>query len=126
MPFLAYLAFAIIALAVLLYVLMDGWDLGVGILFLLAAREQQRDEMMESIAPFWDGNETWLVFGGVTLFAMFPTVYALALQTLYIPVMIMLLALVFRGISFEFRGNATGSKTLWNWSFGLGSIAAGF
>ena len=123
---LVYLSFALIAFAVLLYVLMDGWDLGVGILFLIAPRDAERDEMMESIAPFWDGNETWLVFGGVTLFAMFPTVYALALQTLYMPVMIMLLALVFRGISFEFRGNATGSKTLWNWSFGLGSIAAGF
>ena len=103
MPFLAYVAFAIIALAVLLYVLMDGWDLGVGILFLLAARERDRDEMMESIAPFWDGNETWLVFGGVTLFAAFPAVYASTLQTLYLPVMVMLFALVFRGISFEFR-----------------------
>src|ERR1700674_1201261 len=103
MPFLAYLAFALIALAVLLYVLMDGWDLGVGILFLIAAREQERDEKMESIAPFWDGNETWLVFGGVTLFAAFPAVYALMLQTLYLPIMVMLFALVFRGISFEFR-----------------------
>jgi len=80
MPFLADVSFAIIALGVLLYVLMDGWDLGVGILFPLAAREQERDEMMESIAPFWDGNETWLVFGGVTLSAAFPSVYALALQ----------------------------------------------
>ena len=109
MPFLAYVAFAIIALAVLLYVLMDGWDLGVGILFLLAAREQQRDEMMESIAPFWDGNETWLVFGGVTLFAAFPAVYASTLQALYLPVMVMLFALVFRGISFEFRSHSKGS-----------------
>jgi len=82
---LIYSAFALIALAVLLYVLMDGWDLGVGILFLIAAREQERDEMMESIAPFWDGNETWLVFGGVTLFAAFPSVYALTLQVMYLP-----------------------------------------
>jgi cytochrome d ubiquinol oxidase subunit II len=123
---LVHLSFALIAFAVLLYVLMDGWDLGVGILFLIAPRDAERDEMMESIAPFWDGNETWLVFGGVTLFATFPKVYALALQTLYLPVMIMLLALVFRGISFEFRGHAAGSKTLWNWSFGLGSIVAAF
>jgi cytochrome d ubiquinol oxidase subunit II len=123
---LVYLSFALIAFAVLLYVLMDGWDLGVGILFLIAPRDAERDEMMESIAPFWDGNETWLVFGGVTLLAAFPAVYALALQTLYLPVMLMLLALVFRGISFEFRGHATGSRTLWNWSFGLGSIAAAF
>jgi cytochrome d ubiquinol oxidase subunit II len=126
MPFLAYMAFAIIALAVLLYVLMDGWDLGVGILFLLAAREQQRDEMMESIAPFWDGNETWLVFGGVTLFAAFPAVYASTLQALYLPVMVMLFALVFRGISFEFRSHSKASKILWNWAFASGSIIAAF
>ena len=126
MPFLAYLSFAIVALAVLLYVLMDGWDLGVGILFLLAAREWDRDEMMESIAPFWDGNETWLVFGGVTLFAAFPAVYALTLQALYLPVMVMLFALVFRGISFEFRSHAKASKTFWNWAFALGSIIAAF
>jgi len=126
MPFLAYLAFAIIALAVLLYVLMDGWDLGVGILFLLAAREQERDEMMESIAPFWDGNETWLVFGGVTLFAAFPAVYALTLPALYLPLMVMLFALVFRGISFEFRAHSKASKMLWNWAFALGSIIAAF
>jgi cytochrome bd ubiquinol oxidase subunit II len=126
MPFLAYVSFAIVALAVLLYVLMDGWDLGVGILFLIAAREQERDEMMESIAPFWDGNETWLVFGGVTLFAAFPAVYALTLQALYLPVMVMLFALVFRGISFEFRSHSKDSKTLWNWAFALGSIIAAF
>ena len=126
MMLLTYLAFALIALAVLLYVLMDGWDLGVGILFLIAAREQERDEMMESIAPFWDGNETWLVFGGVTLFAAFPSVYALTLQALYLPVMVMLFALVFRGISFEFRSHSKYSKTLWNWAFALGSIVAAF
>jgi cytochrome d ubiquinol oxidase subunit II len=121
----ANLAFGLIALAVLLYVLMDGWDLGVGILFPIAAREQERDEMMESIAPFWDGNETWLVFGGVTLFAAFPSVYAFTLQVMYLPVMVMLFALVFRGISFEFRSHSD-SKTLWNWTFALGSIIAAF
>jgi cytochrome bd ubiquinol oxidase subunit II len=126
MPFLAYTSFAIIALGVLLYVLMDGWDLGVGILFLIAAREQERDEMMESIAPFWDGNETWLVFGGVTLFAAFPAVYALTLQTLYLPVMVMLFALVFRGISFEFRAHSKDSRRFWNWTFALGSLIAAF
>src|SRR5258705_12559969 len=120
MPFLAYVSFAIVALAVLLYVLMDGWDLGVGIWSLIASREQERDEMMESIAPFWDGNEPWLVFGGVTLFAAFPAVYALTLQALYLPVMVMLFALVFRGISFEFRSHSKDSKTLWNWAFALG------
>jgi cytochrome d ubiquinol oxidase subunit II len=126
MPFLAYLSFAIIALGVLLYVLMEGWDLGVGILFPIAAREQERDEMMASIAPFWDGNETWLVFGGVTLFAAFPLIYALTLQALYLPAMVMLFALVFRGISFEFRAHSTDSKRFWNWTFALGSIIAAF
>src|SRR6266481_3710806 len=126
MPFLAYVSFAIIALGVLLYVLMDGWDLGVGILFLIAAREQERDEMMESIAPFWDGNETWLVFGGVALFAAFPSVYALTLQVMYLPVIVMLFALVFRGISFEFRSHSKASKMLWNWAFALSSIIAAF
>jgi len=126
MPLLAYVSFAVVAFAVLLYVLMDGWDLGVGILFLIAPREQERDTMMELIAPFWDGNETWLVFGGVTLFGTFPAVYSSALEILYLPVMVMLFALVFRGISFEFRSHATDSKALWNWTFALGSIVAAF
>jgi cytochrome bd ubiquinol oxidase subunit II len=123
---LPYLIFGLIALAVLMYVLMDGWDLGVGILFLVAPRDQERDEMMDSIVPFWDGNETWLVFGGVTLFGAFPIIYASALQALYVPVMVMLFGLVFRGISFEFRSHTTGSKALWNWAFGLGSIVTAF
>jgi cytochrome bd ubiquinol oxidase subunit II len=124
---LPYLIFGLIALAVLMYVLLDGWDLGVGILFLAAPRDQERDKMMESIVPFWDGNETWLVFGGVTLFGAFPIVYASALQVLYLPVMVMLFGLVFRGISFEFRGHTTtGSKTFWNWAFGLASIVTAF
>jgi cytochrome bd ubiquinol oxidase subunit II len=123
---LPFLIFGIAAFAVLMYVLMDGWDLGVGILFLLAPRDQERDKMMDSIVPFWDGNETWLVFGGVTLFGAFPIVYASALQVLYVPVMVMLFGLVSRGISFEFRAHTTGSKALWNWAFGLGSIIAAF
>ncbi len=123
---LAYSIFAIIAVAVLLYVLMDGWDLGVGVLFLVATSDAERDEMMESIVPFWDGNETWLVFAGVTLFGAFPVVYASALQYLYLPVMVMLFALVFRGISFEFRGRVTGSKVFCNWIFSLSSIVVGF
>src|SRR5579864_5555519 len=123
---LVYLSFALIAFAVLLYVLMDGWDLGVGILFLIAPRDAERDEMMESIAPFWDGNETWLVFGGVTLFAAFPAVYASTLQALYLPVMVMLFALVFRGISFEFRAHSKDSRRFWNRTFALGSLIAAF
>jgi cytochrome bd ubiquinol oxidase subunit II len=122
----AYLAYAFIALSILAYVLMDGWDLGVGILFLVAPGDVERDQMMESIAPFWDGNETWLVFGGVTLLATFPRVYADALETLYLPVMVMLFALVFRGISFEFRGRANDQQRIWNWIFGLASLLASF
>jgi cytochrome d ubiquinol oxidase subunit II len=121
-----YIGFALIALSILVYVLMDGWDLGVGILFLVAPRDIERDQMIKSIAPFWDGNETWLVFGGVTLFAIFPRVYAQALQLLYLPAMVMLFALVFRGISFEFRERAKGQELLWNWTFGLASLVAGF
>jgi cytochrome d ubiquinol oxidase subunit II len=123
---LPYLLFGLTAFAVLMYVLMDGWDLGVGILFLVAPRDQERDKMMDSVVPFWDGNETWLVFGGVTLFGAFPILYASALQFLYLPVMVMLFGLVFRGISFEFRALTTGSKTLWNRAFGLGSIITAF
>src|ERR1700757_5392049 len=123
---LPYLIFGLIALALLMYVLMDGCDLGVGILFLVAPRDQERDKMMESIVPFWDSNETWLVFGGVILFGAFPIIYASALQALYVPVMVMLFGLVFRGISFQFRAHTTGSKALWNWTFGLGSILTAF
>jgi cytochrome d ubiquinol oxidase subunit II len=123
---LPLLLFGLVGFAVLMYVLMDGWDLGVGILFLVAPRDQERDKMMESIEPFWDGNETWLVFGGVVLFGAFPIIYASALQALYVPVMVMLFGLVFRGISFEFRSHATDSKALWNWTFGLGSIVTAF
>ena len=123
---LPYLMFGIVAFSVLMYVLMDGCDLGIGILFLVAPRDQERDKMMESIEPFWDANETWLVFAGVILFGAFPIIYASALQVLYVPVMVMLFGLVFRGISFEFRARATFSKALWNWAFGLGSIVTAF
>ena len=82
--------------------------------------------MIASIVPFWDSNETWLVFAGVTLFGAFPIIYASALQVLYVPVMVMLFGLVFRGIAFEFRARATFSKALWTWSFGLGSIVTAF
>jgi cytochrome d ubiquinol oxidase subunit II len=125
MTVLPYVAIALVGFAVLMYVLLDGWDLGVGILFPIA-QDRERDAMMESIVPFWDGNETWLVFGGTTLFATFPAVYAAALRTLYLHVMVMLFALVFRGVSFEFRPRAQRSRIFWNWAFALGSIIAGF
>src|SRR6202030_4471827 len=98
---------AIIGLAVAMYVILDGFDLGVGILFPFAENERDRDTMMNSIAPFWDGNETWLVLGGTLLIAAFPLAYATLLPAFYVPVMAMLFALIFRGTAFEFRFRAS-------------------
>jgi cytochrome d ubiquinol oxidase subunit II len=117
--------FALIILAVFMYVILDGFDLGVGILFPFAPSEKCRDRMMNSIAPFWDGNETWLVLGGGGLFAAFPLAYAVIMPALYIPVIVMLLGLIFRGVAFEFRFKAAGtSRKLWDWSFNVGSVVA--
>ncbi len=115
----------IIATAVLLYVLLDGFDLGVGILFPFARTPKDRDVMMDSIAPVWDGNETWLVLGGGGLFAAFPLAYAAILPALYLPVILMLLALILRGVAFEFRirGRKRG-KAFWTAAFAGGSLTA--
>ena len=102
---------AVIGTAVAMYVILDGFDLGIGILFPFARSEGERDQMMRSIAPFWDGNETWLVLGGAGLFVAFPRAYAVMMPAFYLPVIVMLLALVFRGIAFEFR-TVSHSKTL--------------
>ena len=115
----------IIGGAVALYVILDGFDLGIGALFPFAKDDQQRDQMMASIAPFWDGNETWLVMGGVGLLVAFPLAYAIVMPALYLPVIIMLLALVFRGVAVEFREHGD-SKTLWDAAFAGGSALAGF
>lgn len=114
---------AIVAGAVVVYVLLDGFDLGVGILFPLARDDADRDLMMASVAPVWDGNETWLVLGGAGLFAAFPLAYATLLPALFIPLMLMLLALVFRGVAFEFRARAS-RRTPWNLAFAGGSVVA--
>jgi cytochrome d ubiquinol oxidase subunit II len=117
--------YGLIATAVFLYVSLDGFDLGLGILFPFAPTDSSRDRMMNSIAPFWDGNETWLVFGGGGLFAAFPLAYSVLMPALYIPVILMLLGLIFRGVAFEFRFKATGkARRLWDYSFHFGSIAA--
>jgi cytochrome d ubiquinol oxidase subunit II len=117
--------FGIIAAAIFLYVLLDGFDLGVGILFPFAPSDQCRDRMMNSIAPFWDGNETWLVLSGGGLFAAFPLAYAVLMPALYIPVILMLLGLIFRGVAFEFRFKASGrSRRIWDYAFHFGSLAA--
>jgi cytochrome d ubiquinol oxidase subunit II len=119
--------YGLIATAVFLYVLLDGFDLGVGILFPFAPSEQCRDRMMNSIAPFWDGNETWLVLGGGGLFAAFPLAYAVLMPALYIPVLLMLQGLIFRGVAFEFRFKATGkSRRVWDYAFHFGSLLATF
>ncbi len=117
---------ALIGTAVALYVILDGFDLGTGILFPYASNERERDQMMNSVALFWDGNETWLVFGGGGLWVAFPQAYAVVMPALYIPVIVMLLALVFRGVAFEFRGIAASSKKYWNFAFAGGSTLAGF
>ncbi|WP_257815515.1 cytochrome d ubiquinol oxidase subunit II [Phenylobacterium sp. J367] len=115
----------IIAVAVLMYVLLDGFDLGVGLLFPFAGSSQDRDVMMDSVAPVWDGNETWLVLGGGGLFAAFPFAYAAIMPALYIPILIMLLALILRGVAFEFRlrGRRRG-KRFWTAAFAGGSFLA--
>lgn len=116
----------ILAFIIIMYVILDGFDLGIGILFPFTANEVERDKMMNSIAPIWDGNETWLVFGGAMLYGAFPQAYGLLLPILYMPLMLMLISLVFRGVSFEFRFKAEKSKPFWNWAFAISSIAASF
>ena len=114
----------IIGIAVALYVILDGFDLGVGILFPSARDEEERDQMIGTIAPFWDGNETWLVLGGGGLWVAFPRAYGAIMSALYLPVIVMLLALVFRGVAFEFRTVAETSKRYWNFAFAGGSSLA--
>jgi cytochrome d ubiquinol oxidase subunit II len=123
---LAFIWAGLIAFSVLAYVVMDGFDLGIGILFPFHKSESDRDRMMNSVAPVWDGNETWLVLGGGGLFAVFPLAYAVIMPALYAPIIIMLLALVFRGVAFEFRWRTRRGKFVWDWAFAAGSIAATF
>jgi cytochrome d ubiquinol oxidase subunit II len=115
----------VIALAILVYVILDGFDLGVGILFGTTRDRALRDEMMAAISPFWDGNETWLVIVGASLFGAFPMVYAVFLPAFYIPVLLLLLALIFRGVAFEFR-YGVGGRVLWDRGFSVGSTVAAF
>ncbi|WP_165676998.1 cytochrome d ubiquinol oxidase subunit II [Metapseudomonas otitidis] len=117
----------IIIFGVMMYVVMDGFDLGIGILFPFVKDDIERDVMMNTVAPVWDGNETWLVLGGAGLFAAFPLAYSVVLSALYLPLMFMLIGLVFRGVAFEFRFKAKPAKRhLWDKAFIGGSIAATF
>lgn len=116
----------IIAFSILVYVLLDGFDLGVGILFGTTRDESKRDQMMSAIAPYWDGNETWLVVIGTTLFAAFPPVYSIFLGAFYLPVLLMLVGLIFRGVAFEFRYHSQKLNWLWDGGFFYGSLLVAF
>ncbi|WAH55341.1 cytochrome d ubiquinol oxidase subunit II [Pseudomonas silvicola] len=117
----------IIIFGVMMYVVMDGFDLGIGILFPFVPGEKDRDVMMNTVAPVWDGNETWLVLGGAALFGAFPLAYGVVLSALYLPLVLMLVGLIFRGVAFEFRFKATKAKQhLWDKAFIGGSLVATF
>ena len=117
---------AILALAVFMYVLLDGFDLGVGILFGLRRDPHERDLMVASVAPVWDFNETWLILGGGGLLAVFPLAFAVLMPALYFPILLMLLGLLFRGVAFEFREVEGARRGVWDNAFIWGSLVASF
>lgn len=116
----------LLAVAIFIYVILDGFDLGIGIVFPFLETDKCRDVAMNSVAPVWDGNETWLVLGGGGLLAAFPLAYAVVLPALYAPFIIMILALVFRGVAFEYRWRDKAHEKIWDKSFFLGSLLATF
>lgn len=116
----------LLALAVFMYVILDGFDLGVGLMFAFYPKKEDRDLLMNSVAPVWDGNETWLVLGGGGLFAAFPLAYSILMPAFYAPVIAMLLALVLRGVAFEFRWRTERWRKWWDRAFIVGSVTAGF
>lgn len=119
--------FVIIVFATLMYIVMDGFDLGIGMLFSVVHDGEERDVMVNSVAPVWDGNETWLVLGGAGLFGAFPLAYAVITDALVIPLTAMLIGLIFRGVAFEFRFKAVPShRTFWDYAFAGGSLLATF
>ena len=117
---------AVIGFAIIMYVVLDGFDLGVGILFTVVHENEYRGVMMNSVAPVWDGNETWLVMGGGGLLATFPLAYSVLFPAIYAPLIAMLLGLAFRGVSFEYRWRATKGRFIWNAGFAGGSLLAAF
>jgi len=120
---LVYIWAGLVGLAMIFYVIMDGTSLGVGLLFLSTRDEKERNVLIDSISPVWDANQTWLVFGGGAIFASFPVVYGVLSSALYIPLMTFIFGLIFRGVAFEFRANASHRKP-WNLAFSLGSLVA--
>jgi len=115
-----------LAFALTLYVFLDGFDLGVGILLLFQSDPASRDHIVDSITPTWDGNETWIIMAGISLLAAFPIAYSILLPALYLPVILMLLALGFRGVSFEFRVQTSRHRRKWDVAFAIGSLVAAF
>jgi cytochrome bd ubiquinol oxidase subunit II len=116
----------ILALAVFVYVALDGFDLGVGMLYNFAPDRNARDLIMNSVAPIWDGNETWLILGSLGLLAAFPVAFAIIIPAVYFPILLMLLSLIFRGVSFEFRYRDAEHRTFWDYGFAAGSTLAAF
>jgi len=116
----------ILGVGIFLYVLLDGFDLGVGILYRFAPDATARNLMMNSISPIWDGNETWLILGSVGLMAAFPLAFAILMPALYFPILLMLLSLIFRGVAFEFRYRDSPNRTFWDHGFAAGSVLATF
>src|ERR1700712_1601076 len=126
-PILPVIWACIMAFVILAYVVLDGFDLGVGMLFAVEPEPHDRDVMVNTIAPVWDGNETWLVLGGSGLYGAFPVAYSVILPAVYPLVILMLLGLIFRGVAFEFRFRAIeGHRAWWDWSFFGGSVLAAF
>lgn len=125
-PWLAYAWAGLLALAVYIYVVLDGFDLGLGILYPFFPKKKDRDLLMNTVAPVWDGNETWLVLGGGGLFAAFPLAYAILMPAIYVPIITMLLALIFRGVAFEYRWRTKRWLKYWDLAFIGGSVVAAF
>jgi cytochrome bd ubiquinol oxidase subunit II len=117
---------AVLTISILLYVLLDGFDLGVGMLFGMTSHETRRSMMLSAVSPVWDGNETWLIVTGVILWGAFPPVYATLLSAFYLPLLLMLAGLILRGVAFEFRARAEGSRWVWDIAFAGGSCVATF
>lgn len=126
MPVLPIAWFAIIGIAVAMYVILDGFSLGIGILFPFIKGDEHRDVTMGTASPVWDGNQTWMILAGAGLYGAFPMVYATILPAMYLPLVLMLLALIFRGIAFEFRGKSSKYRHMFDMSFSVGSIVATF
>jgi cytochrome bd ubiquinol oxidase subunit II len=117
---------AVLAISILLYVLLDGFDLGVGMLFCVMRDETRRHAMLSAVAPIWDGNETWLVVAGVILWGAFPIVYSTLLSAFYLPLLLMLAGLILRGVAFEYRYKTERLRWIWDASFAGGSLVAAF